>query len=108
MSLSNKWSKFDHNRKAKILDNGAIVVIAPFKMNTVPLFCSLCRFPMHTRDDGISYRQYGCCHHCDNHWRNYPDVDLNKKSSWPDKSSDEWKEYIEHRRLLSTPILNFE
>jgi hypothetical protein len=102
----NEWSKTQNNKKMKVIAGGGIVVVAPTDTsNVVPLFCPCCELPMKTSDDGLAYRKVGVCHKCDERWTNKPNV------VWPegpDKTSDDWKEYVKIRSLLEKPTLDFK
>ena len=88
------------------LMNDKIVVITTkdYEKTTVPLFCPVCEFPMKTSDDSVSYRKTFCCFKCENRWFN----NLTKQLKVADKDSEQWKEYIEERALLSRIIFKFE
>jgi len=92
-----------------LIQKEKVVVIIPSGIERVivPLFCKICEFPMKTRDDSISFRKVGCCFRCDNRWTNTPGVDW-ENNKIPDKSSTEWKEYIEERFKLDKTIINFK
>ncbi len=101
-----KWHSVGSGKSIKTLMNEKIVLLAPDDMsNVVPLFCPCCEFPMKDIGDATSFRNVGVCRPCDNRWTNKPGVEW---PQGPDKSTDEWKEYIEHRRKLSKPRIEFE
>jgi len=87
---------------------GKILVISPKDTSTVvPLFCSVCEFPMKTIEDSIAFRKCGTCSHCDGRWTN------DKRVSWsegkfPDKSWDDWKEYITLRAIYAKLLITFK
>lgn len=89
------------------LENGKIIVIRPKDMSTiVPLFCRCCSFPMKTMDDSISYRKHQVCSKCDDRWTNDKKVDW-KTALLPDKSSEDWIEYIELRAFYAKTIITY-
>lgn len=93
------------DKEVKSLDGGKIVIVKPIDMTTiVPLFCYVCEFPMKTADDSISFRKHGVCSRCDGRWTNHRDVSW-KEGKLPDKSSEDWQEYITLRALLSRPLI---
>ena len=101
-----EWIIFGKERKIKTLLNEKLVIIAPVNTDDiVPLFCPCCDFPMKTSDDSISYRKQSVCAHCSDKWGSKESI------SWPvgpDKTKDDWKEYIELRSLRSRPTISFK
>lgn len=95
-----------NNKIIKTLHNGKIVIILPDdSSNNVPLFCPCCFLPMKTMEDTMSYRKNKVCMKCEERWTNKPGI------IWPDgpdKSSEDWKNYLETRRLLEKPIITFK
>lgn len=102
----NIWVKTDNDHKMKLVANGQIVVVSPVDVSgVVPLFCPCCERPMKTLNDGLTYRKLAVCHMCDERWTNKPGV---KWPQGPDKTTEEWKQYLELRSLLEKPSLNFK
>jgi len=67
----------------------------------------MCEFPMKTIEDSIAFRKNGVCSHCDGRWTN------DKRVSWsegrlPDKSWDDWKEYIALRAIYARLLITFK
>jgi hypothetical protein len=60
----------------------------------VPLFCPKCQFPMLTKDDSFSYREHKCCKHCSAAF-----INEDKILVFPNKASEEWKSYMEQRKI---------
>lgn len=90
----------------KTILNGRAVVIRPPEFTPTPLFCPLCDFPMKTIEDGIAHKQSGACSPCVDKWAFRKEFDL-KKGLFPDKASDEWREYIVYRKQISRTSLKF-
>lgn len=88
--------------------NGSVIVVSSKdEADIVPLFCYLCKHPMKTADDALSYRKHGVCSKCDGRWTNYPGVDW-QKEELPDFESEDWAEYINERSLLARPLITFK
>jgi len=88
--------------------NGKVVVVRnKDDTTTVPLFCKVCEFPMKTMEDSISYRKHGVCNHCDNRWTNDRHVNW-VSGTLPNKTTEDWDEYISLRYISSKPIINFK
>ncbi len=94
-------------KKIESLHNGKVVVVKPLdQSNIVPLFCKVCCYPMKTIEDGISYRKVGVCSQCDNRWS------TDKRINWdseqlPKPEWEEWKEYMEIRRISACSPISF-
>lgn len=102
----NTWQNIGNGKKIKSLLDGKLVLIAPEdNKSVVPLFCECCNYPMKTADDSISFRKYGVCNHCNERWTHKPGVEW---PAGPDKSSNEWKEYLDLRSKTSKPIITFK
>lgn len=87
--------------------NGKILTIKPTGSKSVSLFCHICKFPMTTLDDVISFRKLGCCSQCDMRWSNSKLGDL--KSGWiPDSSTDGWEDYVEIRNIRFKSLINLK
>lgn len=85
--------------------NGKILIVKPEEDYGTPLFCKVCDFPMKTIDDSFSYRKVGCCSKCDNRWGSHKSGKLNE--GWtPDKTTEEWSEYIEDRISMGKHLIN--
>jgi len=101
-----KWTETGNGHKIKLIAEGQIAVVSPIDTSSVvPLFCPCCERSMKTSDDGLTYRKVRVCHKCDERWTNKPGV------SWPqgpDKTTEEWEQYLELRSLLEKPSLNFK
>jgi hypothetical protein len=61
------WSSIGNDKEAKFLHGGKLVLIKPLGFS-VPLFCEICKCPMRTIDDTLSYRIHQCCHYCAIQW----------------------------------------
>lgn len=85
--------------------NGKVVVIKNDLAKTVPLFCSLCTFPMISSDDCISHRRIGVCSKCSDRWERDRSVNL-AEGVLPDKTSEEWQEYIGIRQATSVRTIH--
>jgi hypothetical protein len=101
-----KFVKLDETREMKILNNGKIVVVKPLDHSiVVPLFCSVCTFPMKTSDDSAAYKMYSCCDRCGLRFAS------GNKEKWAEgwrPTEDELLEYKEERELLAKPLLNLK
>lgn len=89
------------DKQIKILHDGKLVVIFPANNEKIiiPFFCSICEYPMKTANDATSYRESGCCYHCEFYWI--------KPNLLIDKSSERWQEYIKQRHVAFLPSINF-
>lgn len=100
------WVESGNGRKMKLVANGQIAVVAPSDTSgIVPLFCPCCERPMRTSDDSLAFRKVGVCHKCDERWTNAPGIEW---PEGPDKTSEEWTEYLKLRSLLEKPTLTFK
>lgn len=104
-----EWKELNSDQKVKITNNGKIMVIVAknFEKITVPLFCSICEFPMRTKEDGLSFRKHGCCEKCDNRWTYKPGINWSEGKT-PNKLSEEWVEYYSFRLIISKPIIKIK
>jgi hypothetical protein len=97
--MSNSWVPFDSYREMKIIENKKILVIRPSDQTTVvPLFCSVCKFPMQNSFDSLAFRKKGCCGKC-------------LEFCQGDRtliSPEIWEEYLHDRHLFAKPLLNFK
>ena len=84
---------------------GKVVVIKNPLSNPVPLFCGLCEYPMVSSDDCITHRRIGVCSKCSGRWENNKTCNLAGKQ-YPDKSSEEWNEYMEERSVTSVRTIH--
>lgn len=78
----------------------SLVKITPddFKQEQViPLFCSLCKFSLKTKEDVVSYKRNNCCSLCELKWV------AQKK----DLNSILWKEYLQLREVGNKPTIVF-
>lgn len=97
------WKKFDETRDFKI-SSGVLVIRPTDKSNVIPLFCSVCEFPMKTSDDFLSYKDYSCCHKCKIH---LVSRDIEKwKNGWRPETQ-ELKKYIDFRNETFKPTIRF-
>jgi hypothetical protein len=85
--------------------DGKVVVVRNSLSNSVPLFCKMCDFPMISSDDCISYRRIGVCSRCSGRWEHTKGSQL-KDGVFPDKTSEEWTEYMEERKATSVRIID--
>lgn len=93
--------------------NGSVFVIRSENMVTVPLFCPLCEMPMQTQDDGISFKELGCCYLCNLEYRpklleyqvvedNQLEAQAGRERAFVEIRADEkWSKYRERRVLRS-------
>lgn len=82
--------------------NGRILIIRPSVQST-PLFCPHCEFPLKTLEDVMSSKNHGACYKCEMRWSG----DKNWGFDWkPNKLSTEWEEYILERKLLARNLIN--
>lgn len=92
----------------EVLEDGKILIIRPAdKSSLVPLFCSVCAFPMRTLDDSVAFRKHGCCDRCEMYWSG------SKLGSWkdgwrPDSTTPDWQTYIQERKLLSRSLITLK
>ncbi len=92
----------------KELFGGKIIVISPEADNNfVPLFCRVCKFPMKTLEDSVSYRKVRCCNHCDMRWGSSKQGRL--EDGWtPEKTTEDWQEYIKDRIIYFKHLINLK
>lgn len=99
------WKKFDESKDYKIV-NDVLIIKPSDKNDIVPLFCSVCEFPMKTSDDFLSFKDNECCYKCNfylaakyrEQWNN----------GWrPEKDSEEFKKYMEFRNESFKPTIRF-
>jgi len=97
------------NKQIERLLDGKLIVIKDknHTETTVPLFCLCCNFPMKTMEDSISYRKCKACHHCESRWSGQKNISL-VDGIYPDKTSFDWKEFLEIRALSSKTIFNLK
>ena len=96
--MTDSWIPFDSYREMKLVANNKILVIRPSDASTiVPLFCSLCSFPMKTADDSIAYRKKQCCDKCLLFCRG-------DRTAFPE---EQWQEYLQERQNSAKPIIKF-
>lgn len=92
----------------KSIENGQILIISSTDLDKiVPVFCEVCKFPMKTLEDSISFRMYGCCNHCEMHWTR------TKFGKWedgwrPDTSTEGWTDYLIYRKALSRNLITLK
>ena len=95
-----KWFIFDSYREMKVLHDGKLLIVRPFDKDvTVPLFCPLCKFPLKNADDSIAYRKTRTCDKCLLRWNSEPEQ--------VDTQTENFKQYIKEREMLSKPYLHF-
>ena len=104
-----EWKDLNADQKMKTTCNGKLIIIVSkeFEKITVPLFCPICELPMKTKEDGLSFRKYGCCEKCDNRWTCTKGIDW-AEGKLPDKTSEDWQEYYTYRLIQSKPIINLK
>jgi hypothetical protein len=99
----------------KEMENGTVFLIMPSNASTVPLFCPLCKFPMQTQDDSLSFKELGCCYFCDLEYRsqilqdrlvehNQLEQDhsqLPQTVVFKIQASPKWNDYLKTRRFRS-------
>lgn len=100
-------------KKFEEMENGSVFVIRSENMITVPLYCPLCEMPMQTQDDGISFKELGCCYLCDLEYRpkllDYRVVEDNQLEALEGRerafaeirAGDGWSKYWDRRLLRS-------
>lgn len=94
--------------KTEILENGRILLVFPSETNAiVPIFCSVCAFPMRTLEDSIAFRSHGCCNLCDMHWTR------TKFGKWedgwrPSSDTEGWEEYLNYRKALGRTLITMK
>jgi hypothetical protein len=97
--FNDDWLPLDKNRVTKFLNNGKVLVIRPKdKEAVVPLFCPLCKFPLKTSEDVMSFRECGGCYPCDLRW-------IKPKR---ETKGELWEEYLVEREQRSKPNITFE
>lgn len=88
-------------------NEGKLLLIRPSNDKTVPLFCHVCKFPMKTLEDIISFKKTNCCAACDMRWSNSKLGNL--KEGWkPDEKTDGWSEYMEIRNIRFKSLINLK
>jgi hypothetical protein len=91
--------------RTKMLDNGNILLIFSSETDIiVPIFCSICSFPMKTLEDAIAFRASGCCNLCEMHWTR------TKFGKWedgwrPSKETEGWDDYLKYRKATGQGLL---
>lgn len=101
------WVDYDSSRSCKFLQNGKIVVVKPKDYSPTPLFCSECLFPIKTLEDVLALQEFSCCSQCRLYFASTKAEEW--KAGWRmDKTSEQWKEYIELRNFRAKTVINFK
>lgn len=88
-------------------NDGKLLLIKPVGDKTIPLFCDICKFPMKTLEDIISFKKIDCCAACEMRWSNSKLGNL--KDGWkPNEKTDGWEEYIQIRNISFKSLINLK
>lgn len=93
------------NNAIETFCDGKVVVIKNEASTPVPLFCSLCEYPLLNSDDCITFRRIGYCAKCADRWERDKSTQL-AEGVLPDKTSEEWTEYMAYRKATSVRVIN--
>lgn len=98
---------FGDNKTTEEMLDGKILVIKPAGDVSVPLFCDICKFPMKTMDDVVSFKKIGCCSSCEMRWSTSKLGNL--AEGWkPDANTDGWEDYIRVRNIHFKRLINLK
>ena len=83
--------------------NSNVVVIDNTKKKDDVFFCNICNYPLITKDDFDSQKEYVCCHEC---FLSFAEA---CKKNWKDgwrPSKTKIQEYLKVRKRLNERIIN--
>lgn len=84
-----------------------IVLILPENDKTTPLFCHICKFPMKTLEDSISFKKMGCCNLCELRWSTTKYGKL--EEGWvPGSDTEGWEDYMSTRNIYFKRLINLK
>ena len=92
------WRPYLKDRLIDDKPDGFVVIVPVDVEPPTPLACELCSYAMRTREDELSYHEFGCCEWCARLWAHA------RRALWKNgwrPSAEQVLDAIEHRPPLT-------